>query len=109
MATKPIKWNNTYARDSARIYAEALIEACEKVGAFPRRALTDADDYPKLVKIEDVEYSIGWLNGCAEAHELSVGAFWDRLLPELDKATGPVQTTFRRRLDGSRKARERAS
>jgi hypothetical protein len=98
--TAPIKWHSSIAKTSARIYAEALIEACEKVGADPRRALTDADEFPKLMKISEVEYSIGWLNGCAESHELTVEAFWDRLLPTLAKQTGAVMTPFRRRLDG---------
>lgn len=76
-----MKWLNDYARDSAIIYAEALIEACGKTKVpDPVRALTDADDFPRLRKISEVEYAIGWLNGCAECHGVTVTALWAQII-----------------------------
>ena len=81
MTTKNIKLNS-YARESAEIYAQALIDACRKAKvANPILTLTDADDYPRLLKIPTIEYAIGWLNGCAEAHGVTVEVLWTQLAP----------------------------
>jgi hypothetical protein len=78
-----MKWTNNHARESAIIYAEALLEACQKTKvADPCRALTDADEFPKLRKISEVEYAIGWLNGCAECHGVIVEVLWEQILRE---------------------------
>lgn len=91
---------NRYAHDSAIIYAEALLEACKKAKVLdPMRALTDADEFPALLKISEVEYAIGWLNGCAETCGVTVTVLWAHVLGLIAKHTGPVKTPFRRQLD----------
>ncbi len=74
---------NSHARESAGIYVDAVIEACEKVRIKnPKATLSDTDQYPKLMKIPDVEYAIGWLNGCAEAHGVIVDVLWDQIIED---------------------------
>jgi hypothetical protein len=71
------KWTNNYARTSALIYAEALLEACAKAKvADPVAALIDTDEYPALRKISEVEFAIGWLHGCAECHGVTIEVLW---------------------------------
>lgn len=72
---------NRYARDSAHIYVDAIIDACAKAKvADPRKAIVDTDDFPRLLKIPTVEYAIGWLNGCAESHSVLVEVLWDEII-----------------------------
>jgi hypothetical protein len=75
-----VKFANHHAETSARIYYVALIEACIKAKVTDvRRALTDADEFPRLKKISEVEFAIGWLHGCAESHGVTVEFLWDEL------------------------------
>lgn len=76
--TRPIRMNE-HARISARIYCDALLEACAKVKADPLRALTETDEFPRLMKMSGVEFAIGWLHGCAESHEITVEALWTEI------------------------------
>lgn len=79
-----MKWSNTRARDSARIYADAVLEACQqaKITDPIIEVITESDRYPRLQKISEVEYAIGWLHGCAEAHEVTVEVLWDQVMVE---------------------------
>lgn len=70
------------ALTSALIYADALAEACAKVRppvADPVRALVETDAYPRLMKISEVEFAIGWLHGCAETLGVTVEELWEAL------------------------------
>lgn len=72
---------NPYARESAHIYVDAIIDACAKAKvADPRTAIIDTDDFPALLKIPTVEYAIGWMHGCAESHGVLVEVLWDEIL-----------------------------
>jgi len=74
---------NRHAETSALIYAEAVTDACTKKGKRPSvpvlSALTDTDDYSHLRKISEVEYAIGWLNGCAETCGVTIEVLWEHL------------------------------
>jgi hypothetical protein len=76
--TKPVHLVlNPHAHESAAIYIEAILDACERCKVTnPLRVLTDADEFPRLQKIPEVEYAIGWLNGCAEAHGVTASVLW---------------------------------
>lgn len=78
--TGPVTINPT-ATESARIYAEEFARACKRAKVDPRIALVETDDYPKLMKWDQVEFMVGWLHGLAEAHELTPIALWDALFP----------------------------
>ena len=68
---------NSYATTSAKIYVAAILEACKKAKiADPLEAITNTDAYPRLLKIAEVEFAIGWLNGCAESHGVTVEVLW---------------------------------
>jgi hypothetical protein len=78
---KTIKLNHI-ARESAEIYADVVLEACRKAKVEPIDALIDTDDYPKLLKHPMVEFAIGWLTGCAEAHAVTLEALWNQVGPK---------------------------
>ncbi len=107
-----MKWTNHIVRESASIYFEAFMEACCKAHVPPRRALVDTDEYPKLHRISDVEYSIGWLHGCADSHGVTVETLYDILYDalmaqQLDKVRGKLAEDvlkLERRLAPKRKA-----
>ena len=82
MATKTKKKIdlNHYARASALIYAEALLDGCRRTKIDPIEALVDTDDFPRLLKIPGIEFAIGWLHGCAEAHAVTVDALWEQVI-----------------------------
>jgi hypothetical protein len=78
------KFSNHHVRESAKIYGEALIDACRQAKVIePKQALLDTDAFPRLLKIPNVEYAIGWLHGCAESHGVLVEVLWFALLAEL--------------------------
>lgn len=83
-----MKWLNNYVKDSAIIYVEAILEACKTVKvADPRSALVDTDlRAPRLQKIPEVEFAIGWLNGCAESHGVTIDAVWNAAVIAIAKA-----------------------
>lgn len=67
-------------RESGRIYAEALVEACGTVD--PANVLTDTDDYPEIVKkVEQAEFIVGWFHGVAEACGVVVDVCWEASAP----------------------------
>ena len=83
--TKTITLNH-HARTSALIYAEAVLEACRKAKVSdPIAALVDTDDYPRLKRIDMIEYAIGWLHGCAEANGVTVEVLWSSLVPSAER------------------------
>jgi hypothetical protein len=66
----------------ARIYVVGFLEACAQAKvADPLDALIETEDYPRLAKIPNVEWMIGWLHGCAEAHGVRVEALWKQIAP----------------------------
>jgi hypothetical protein len=82
--TKNIKMNR-YASDSSTIYAEAIIEACKKLKLDPLEAITNTEDHPKLLKTANIEFAIGWLNGCAESHGVTIEKLWEKIAPKAAK------------------------
>jgi hypothetical protein len=77
---------NHHARTSALIYAETILEACRVAKIKdPIAALIDTDDYPRLKRIDMVEYAIGWLNGCAESHGVTVVTLWEQIVPSAER------------------------
>ena len=76
---------NHHARTSALIYVECVLDGCREAKCDPIQALEDTDDHPKLRKLDLVEFSIGWLHGCAEAHGVTVVALWEHLLPSAER------------------------
>jgi hypothetical protein len=78
---------NTTAKRSAIDYGAALIEACKTVKpeVDPLRALDEADAYPRLTKIPEVEYVIGWINGVAATLGTTTAKFWKALAPDATK------------------------
>jgi hypothetical protein len=74
---------NTIAKRCAIDYAAALIEACKTVRPEidPLDALDNADAYPRLTKISEVEFCIGWINGCASTLGSTTQKFWRALAP----------------------------
>ncbi len=74
---------NPNAKRCAVDYAAALIEACQSVRPVvdPLAALAEADAYPRLTKIPEVEYCIGWINGCADTLGTTTVKFWAALSP----------------------------
>lgn len=79
MKNTKITWTNNHARTSAYIYAEAVLEACEKAKIPWEKSLdvlVNADEYPKVTKISEVEFAIGWLHGCAETLGITIDALW---------------------------------
>lgn len=83
---------NSFARTSALIYTQAIMDACAQANLRghrskrrcfdPRVVLLDTDDYPQLVKVPMIEYAIGWLHGCAEAHGVLVEVLWDQVVAD---------------------------
>jgi hypothetical protein len=69
-------WINRTASDSARIYVDLILEACEKLRIDPTDAILNTDEHPRLLKVPQVEFAIGWLHGLAEAHELVAEQIW---------------------------------
>jgi hypothetical protein len=72
---------NPTAATSVRIYAEEFARACKRVKVDPRIALVETDDYPKLMRCDQVEFMVGYLHGCAETHEVTPLALWDSIFP----------------------------
>lgn len=70
----------TYASDSARIYVQALVDAARRCKVDPRDALINTDAYPALMKRSMVEFAVGWLHGCAEAHDIQPEQLFDAAL-----------------------------
>lgn len=82
----PFKFTNHHAQESAKIYAQAVIEACEKSKvADVLDAVVNTADYPRLMKISELEYAVGWLHGCAESHGVTVEILWSHLVPATKK------------------------
>jgi hypothetical protein len=77
---------NPKARRSALVYAEGFLDACRQAKvADPLDALIETDAYPRLAKIYNVEWMVGWLHGCAEAHGVKVEALWKLVAPSSSK------------------------
>lgn len=94
---------NKHASESAKIYAEAIIEACQQAKVKdPKLALTDADEFPKLLKIPEVEYAIGWINGCAEALGVLVEVLWDQITEDGDATASSAASKIAARRAGAR-------
>lgn len=94
-ANKPAPLKTTLGPTVAKslvTYAEALIEAFNqaKVTDFIE-ALTETDCYPRLMKIPNVEWMIGWLHGLAEAHEVSVKIIWAEALRMIEASRGAAR------------------
>jgi hypothetical protein len=66
---------------SLGIYAEEFARACKRLKIDPRVALVETDDFPKLMRGEQVEFMVGYIHGCAEAHEVTPLALWDAIFP----------------------------
>jgi hypothetical protein len=73
---------NKTTRDAATDYADAIIDACKLAKVAPIKALTDTDEYPKLLKREMVEFSIGWFRGIADVIGVTIEEAWAELAPE---------------------------
>jgi hypothetical protein len=73
---------NPYASESARTYVATLVDACRRMKIDPRAALVDTDDYPVLMRRTMVEFSIGWLHGCAEASGCLPEQLYDAAIDE---------------------------
>lgn len=79
-----MKWANDKLRRAAHDYVAALLEACEKAKVkSPLHALTDTDAYPRLQKIPEVEFCVGWLHGVADAIGIKVEALFEQVAAEL--------------------------
>lgn len=77
---------NHHAAVSAKIYIDAVIEACTRLKLEPMRVLLDAADYPAIRKISELEFAIGWLHGCAEASGGTVEVVWNTYAPAKARA-----------------------
>src|SRR5689334_20167223 len=67
-ASQSIHWLNKKLRAAAHDYVEAFLEACTiKKVDDPLDALRNTDAYPRLQKIPEVEFAVGWLHGVADA------------------------------------------
>lgn len=83
--------------DSLPIYGEAHLEACRQAGvADPVKALTDTDEYPRLLKIPQAEWNVGWFAGVAEAHGVLVEVLWEQAVAAIAKQAAPVARKTRR-------------
>lgn len=76
---------NKTTRDAAIDYADAITDACKIAKVDPIKALTDTDEYPKLLKREMVEFSIGWFRGLADVMGVTIEAAWAELAPKRAK------------------------
>lgn len=86
-----IKWTdkNKKLRAAAYDYAMAIVQACdEKKVTNTLHALTDTDCYPRLQKVPEVEFAIGWLHGVAESANLSIESLWIQLMEETNEGRG---------------------
>lgn len=74
---------NSHAKRCTLDYAAALIEACKTVRpeVDPIAALDEADAYPRLTKIPEVEFCIGWINAVAVVLGTTTARFWKVLGP----------------------------
>ena len=62
-------------------YAEGMLEAFATAKITNHlEALTETDAFPRLMKIPNTEWMIGWLHGLAEAHGVTVKALWAEAL-----------------------------
>lgn len=74
---------------AARDYCAAIDDACRRLKIDPIKAIVDTDDYPALAKQWQVEFSLGWLRGVADATGLSVRYLWDAYAPRAKAAPAP--------------------
>lgn len=105
---------NPVARRSAIEYGAALIEACKTVTpeVDPLSALEDTDAYPRLRKIPELEFIVGWLNATACVLGKPVRALWAVLGPlaEQQYARVAVHAKERKRpAEGKEKRRGKAA
>lgn len=79
-----MKWLNDKVRKGAVLYAEAILEACAKAKVKnPLHAVTDTDFYPRLQRIPEVEFAVGWLHGCADVIGVKIEVLWAQVEVEL--------------------------
>ena len=79
-------WMNGKLRAAVRDYFMAFLEACgQKKVEKPRDAFVNTDAYPRLQKIPEVEFCVGWLHGVAEAIGLAPEQLFDQLDVEFNK------------------------
>lgn len=77
-----MQWLDKKIEKSAKVYAEAFAEACDNARVKdPLHALVETDAYPRLQKIPEVEFAIGWLHCLAETIGIKVERLF-RLLTE---------------------------
>ncbi len=63
-----INWLNKKLRASAHDYVAAILEACALCKVKdPAYAFMNTDAFPRLQKISEVEFAVGWLHGAADA------------------------------------------
>lgn len=83
-----MKWLNDKVRKAAILYAEAILEACEKAKVTNHlHAITDTDFYPRLQRIPEVEFAVGWLHGCADVIGVKIEVLWAQIEVELASKT----------------------
>jgi len=78
---------NPVALESAVDFAAALIEACKTVRpeVDPLSAITDTDAYPRLARVPQVEFMVGWISATACVLGRPVHVLWAELGPRAEQ------------------------
>lgn len=96
-----------FAAKTALIYSEALLEACAKHGVDPVKLLVDTADYPKVARLEMVEFMVGWFHGVAEAYGALAEQLWAQVCPAPAIKDGNVRPDKRQRVAAIREGAKR--